>query len=179
MVFIILSSSAQQLEFNYICLWDCPPLFSISIDSSSVFLCKQTQLLMACYLPSCLFIPFSSIIYGVLSHFSSPSRRILGLTHILSSKLIPLSFSTVLIKDSTTSDTQAKTLESLWFLLFHNSLHLITLLIPPWQWVCLPILLSPCSPLTLQANPLFPCITVTLSLILFLLFLSYNPFSMW
>ena len=59
-----------------------------------------------------------------------------------------------LVNDSTTfPDTQTKTLASLWFLPFHISLHVVTPLIPPWQQMYLSVLLTPCSPLTLQSSP--------------------------
>jgi len=59
-----------------------------------------------------------------------------------------------LVNDSTTfPDTQTKILASLWFLPFHIFLHVVTPLIPPWQQMYLSVLLTPCSPLTLQSSP--------------------------
>ena len=69
-------------------------------------------------------------------------------------KINPSILSQRLVNDSTTfPDTQTKTLASLWFLPFHIFLHVVTPLIPPWQQMYLSVLLTPCSPLTLQSSP--------------------------
>ena len=71
-----------------------------------------------------------------------------------------------LVNDSTTFPvTQTKSLASLWFLPFHIFLHVVTPLIPPWQQMYLSVLLTPCSPLTLQSSPVqFSCSVVSDSL---------------
>ena len=72
-------------------------------------------------------------------------------------KINPSVLSHRLVNDSATfPDTQTNTLASLWFLPFHVFPHVVTLLIPPWQQMYLSVLLTPCSPLTLQDNPLLP-----------------------
>ena len=53
----------------------------------------------------------------------------------------------------------------LYAILSHIFLHVVTPLIPPWQQMYLSVLLTPCSPLTLQSSPVqFSCSVVSDSL---------------